>query len=219
MKLKLKISWKYAVPSALACLLLGIICCNVIITRYASGRCYENTEDIPFNNVGLLLGTSPWLKGGSPNLYFKYRIEAAARLYKAGKIKYLLLSGDNRKVDYNEPQLMKKALIELGVPGEAIYLDYAGLRTLDSVVRAQLVFGQDTFTVISQKFHNERALYLAHWNDIEAIAFNARDVDAAAGFKTMVREWFARVKVFIDLITNKQPKHLGEPVQIPSQTD
>ena len=101
------------------------------------------------------------LKNGNNNLYFDYRILAAVELYKAGKIKYILISGDNRKKDYNEPEEMKKALIQKGVPAKFIYLDYAGFRTLDSVVRAKEVFGQNQLTIISQRFHNERAIYLA----------------------------------------------------------
>lgn len=102
-----------------------------------------------------------------------------------------------------------------GIPESRIFLDYAGFRTLDSVVRAKEIFGQDRFTVISQKFHNERAVYLARHYDIEAIGFNAQDVSVNNGFKTRIREWLARVKVFVDLLTNKQPKFLGEQIEIP----
>ena len=110
---------------------------------------------------------------------------------------------------------MKKALLMYHIPDSVIVLDYAGLRTLDSVVRAREIFGQDRFTVISQRFHNERALFLAGKHGIQAVGFNARDVDTYAGFKTRIRELLARVKVFIDLATRKQPRHLGEPIPIP----
>lgn len=167
---------------------------------------------IPNNNVGLLLGTSPKLKNGKNNLYFDYRITATEELYKAGKIKYILISGDNCKESYNEPEEMKKALMEEGIPEEVIYLDYAGFRTLDSVVRAKEIFGQNQFTIISQKFHNERAIYLAEKNGIKAIGFNAKDVDVHSGLKTQIRERFARVKMFMDLMINKQPHFLGKKV-------
>lgn len=202
--------------------ILAIVCicsifvCNISINRYAKTLVFSNVSDIPYTKTGLLLGTSPFLKNGNPNLYFNYRVDAAAELYNAKKVKYILISGDNRRDDYNEPQEMKNALVKRGVPEHAIFLDYAGLRTLDSVVRAKEIFGQDSLTVISQKFHNERAVYLASENGINAIGFNAKDVSAYAGFKTQIRELLARVKVFVDLFTNKQPRHLGDKVSIPA---
>lgn len=161
------------------------------------------------------MGTSPKLKNGKNNLYFDYRIKAATELYNAGKIKYILVSGDNRRNDYNEPEEMKQALIATGIPEQQIILDYAGLRTLDSVIRAHLIFGLERFTLISQEFHNERAIFLAQQNYLQVIGYNAQDVSAYAGFKTNLRELLARVKVFMDIITDKAPKHLGEKVEIP----
>lgn len=192
----------------------GIVSCNTIINRNTAPHLYGDITELPANEVGLLLGTSPKLKNGKNNLYFDHRITAAIHLYKAGKIKYILISGDNRRRNYNEPEYMRKALLQGGVPEEAIYLDYAGFRTLDSVIRAKKVFGQNRFTVISQKFHNARAVYIARKNGIEAIGFNARDVDTYSGFKTQIRERLARVKVFLDLLTRKQPKFLGEKIVI-----
>ena len=192
----------------------SILACNYIIDRNAAQSLYGDLDKLPENEVGLLLGTSPKLKNGKNNLYFDHRITAAIELYKAGKIKYILISGDNRQRNYNEPEYMKKALIQGGVPEEAIYLDYAGFRTLDSVVRAKKVFGQNRITVISQKFHNARAVYIARKNGMEAIGFNAQDVDTYSGLKTQIRESLARVKVFLDLFTRKQPRFLGEKIII-----
>ena len=118
---------------------ISIFICDWTIKKNAASCIYTEISDIPANNVGLLLGTSPKLKSGNNNLYFDYRIDAAVELYKAGKINYILISGDNRKEDYNEPEEMKKALMQKGVPEKSIYLDYAGFRTLDSVVRAKEV--------------------------------------------------------------------------------
>lgn len=193
---------------------ITIIVCNQKVKGYADSKTYTEVTTIPRNDVGLLLGTSPKLKNGNNNLYFDYRILAAAELYKAGKIRYILISGDNRKKDYNEPEEMKEALMQKGVPEGVIYLDYAGFRTLDSVVRAQEVFGQSRLTVISQRFHNERAIYLAGKNGIDAIGYNAKDVNAYAGIKTNARELLARVKMFIDLAIDKQPHFLGEKIVI-----
>lgn len=193
---------------------MAIVMCNRRVTNSAMGKCYDEVGLIPHNKVGLLLGTAPRLGNGCRNAYFDYRIEATVNLYKAGKIDYVLISGDNRKQDYNEPEEMRNALVAGGIPSEKIVLDYAGFRTLDSVVRADKVFGQKSFTIISQKFHNERALYLAEYFGIDAIALNAKDVSAFWGFKTKCREVLARVKLFIDLQIGKQPKFLGEKIEI-----
>lgn len=191
-----------------------IIVCNRTIKKHTTSKIYTEASIIPTNKVGLLLGTSPKLKNGNNNLYFDYRILVAVELYKAGKIKYILISGDNRREDYNEPEEMKKALMQKGIPEKFIYLDYAGFRTLDSVIRAKEVFGQNQLTIISQRFHNERAIYLAEKNGINAIGYNAKDVNAYAGLKTNIRELLARVKMFIDLAIDKQPHFLGEKIII-----
>ena len=193
---------------------ISIIICNRRIKKNASQKLYTEITETPKNNVGLLLGTSPKLKNGNNNLYFDYRIFATLELYKAGKINYILISGDNRKENYNEPEEMKKALMQRGVPEKYIYLDYAGFRTLDSVVRMEKIFGQKSFTIISQKFHNQRAIYIAYAKGLQAVGYNAEDVNAYSGFKTQLREKFARVKLFLDLWTGKNPKFLGEPVII-----
>jgi SanA protein len=192
-----------------------ILYCNYRILFYTAPFLYADTAVIPANSVGIVLGTSKNTARGFENLFFKFRIEAAAELYKSGKIKYIILSGDNGSDYYNEPRAMKIQLMALGVPSDAIYLDYAGFRTLDSMLRCKEVFGQQKFTVISQEFQNERAIFIARHFGIEAIGFNARDVKTYSGFKTNIRELFARVKVFIDLyITNAQPKYLGEKIHI-----
>ena len=194
---------------------LGILFCNYRISKYGEGKVFGDTAFIPYNKVGLLLGTSPRVKGGKTNPYFKNRIDAAAELFESGKIKYILISGDNRRHNYNEPQAMKDSLVNRGIPKESLVLDFAGLRTLDSMVRSKEVFGQDSVTVISQQFHNERAIYLARHYGIHAIVFNAKDVSAYEGLKTRMRELLARVKVFVDFFINKQPRHLGEKIEIP----
>lgn len=189
--------------------------CNLRINQYARPFIYDRTDSIPACHVGLLLGTSPKLSNGRNNLYFDYRITAAVELFRSGKINYILISGDNHRNDYNEPEEMKRALLQQEIPDSVIYMDYAGFRTLDSVVRAKEIFGQDSLTIISQRFHNERAIYLAGQYGLHANGFNAEDVNIYAGFKTQARELLARVKVFVDIITNKQPHYLGEKERIP----
>lgn len=185
------------------------------ITSDTKNFVYDNVEQVPEGSVALVLGTSKSLKGGSSNPYFTYRIEATKELYDAGKIKSIVVSGDNRHQSYNEPRDMKNALIKLGIPDSIIHLDYAGFRTLDSVVRMNKIFGQNNFIIVSQKFHNERAVYLAHNYGINAYGYNAKDLALNRySIKTVVREKFARVKVFLDLLFNKQPKFLGDPIDI-----
>jgi SanA protein len=200
---------------SLLLLILLIMITATQVIRYAShGHLYELDDDIPHNRVGLVLGTAPYLRRDMPNPYFQHRMQSAARLFHEGKVDYLLVSGDNRTRWYNEPEQMRRHLVGLGVPNDKIYLDYAGLRTLDSVVRCREIFGQDQFTVISQKFHNERAIFIAQRKGIQAIGYNAPNVSRSQNVRTQVREWFARVKVFYDLLTRKQPRHLGETIII-----
>jgi SanA protein len=193
-----------------------IYCCNAAIKSSAEGKLFSNTETIPYNKVGLLLGTSKFLANGRDNPFYDYRIKAAAQLLKSGKIKYVIVSGDNSRKDYNEPEEMRDDLIKEGIDSAAIYLDYAGFRTYDSMVRLKEIFGQDSVTIISQAFHNERALYMAQREGINAVAFNAKDVGSRFGLSVNIRERFARVKVFIDYMFGKKPKFLGEKVLIPA---
>lgn len=187
---------------------------NSVINYNTSVLVYDDTTHIPYNKVALLLGTSKNLSSGQPDQYFANRIKAAVDLYNSHKIEIIVISGDNSKKDYNEPLNMKTELIKQGILEDKIYLDYAGFRTFDSVIRMNKIFGQSSFTIISQKFHNQKAVYIALKNNINAIGFNAKDVDAYNGLKTQLREKFARVKVFIDMFLGKQPKFLGEKIEI-----
>jgi len=178
-------------------------------------RLYSDVNAIPKKNVALLLGTSKYLGKGYINRYFRYRMRAAVQLYKAGKIKHIIASGDNRTIYHNEPLDMKNSLMARGVPEQAITLDYAGFRTLDSIVRCKKVFSQDDIVVVSQAFHNQRALFISDFYGIKAIGFNAQDVPFFDDIKTPIREFFARFKAVLDLYFLKtQPKFLGEKVEI-----
>jgi len=190
--------------------------CNKAIDNAAEGKLFTNTETVPYNKTGLLLGTAKYLKRGNLNPYYKYRIDATLDLYKAGKISYIIISGDNSRKEYNEPEMMREDLVSRGIDSNVIFLDYAGFRTFDSMVRLREIFSQDSVTIISQQFHNERALYIASREGISAVAFNARDVNQKMGFRTQIREKFARVKVFLDYLVGKEPKFLGPKVNIPS---
>ncbi len=194
-----------------------IYTCDALIKKEASGKLYSDTEAVPFNRVGLLLGTAKYTSiRGFINPYYAYRIKAATSLLKAGKIKYLIISGDNGREEYNEPEMMRADLIEQGIDSTRIFLDYAGFRTFDSVVRLKEVFGQDSVTFISQPFHNERAIYIASKQGMVANGFNAKDVSARQGSMVQLREKLARVKVFVDYLIATKPKFLGKKIKLPN---
>lgn len=192
-----------------------VIYANVTATLSSRGRMFTTPGEVPATTVGLVFGTTDNV-AGRENLYFRYRIEAAARLWKAGKIKTIIVSGDNRSKFYNEPGKMKQALIERGIPGDRIVCDFAGLRTLDSVVRAKEIFGVQSILFISQRFQNERAIYLAEANGMNAYGFDAMDVNSHGGLKTKLREVGARVKMWLDVnFLKTRPKHLGAKEELP----
>lgn len=195
-------------------ILIGsILIPNQLITSSADQLTFDTVNNTPKNKVGIVLGTPKYLSNGLVNLYYTYRLEAAALLFKAKKIDFILASGDNL-TSSDELAVFKEDLIKLGIPPEKIFLDYAGFRTLDSMVRSKEVFGQESITIISQKFHNERAIYLAKKFGIKAIAFNAKDVSNRYGRGTKFREYFARTKAVLDILINKEPKFLGEKIEI-----
>lgn len=186
------------------------------VAKRAEGRHFDDVKAMPEAPVALVLGTAAHVAGGWSNYFFKYRMEAAAALFKAGKVKALIVSGDNGTYSYDEPTDMKLALIKLGVPTEKIVCDYAGFRTLDSVVRAKEVFGQQRVIFVSQRFHNARAIYLARAFGIEAYGMNAKDVPVALSVKTFLREKLACVKAVLDVnVLGTQPRFLGEKVSVP----
>ena len=188
--------------------------CYKKVSWFAAPYLYDDVTQVPYHKAALLLGTSKNLQNGSPNLFFKSRIDEAVQLYKAGKVKYIIASGDNSVVNYNEPEQMKQSMMEQGVPDSAIVLDYAGFRTFDSIIRCEEIFGQSSFVIISQKFHNERALYIARKKGMDAIAFNAADPQGPY-IKNKLREILARVKVLLDIhVFATTPKFGGERIEL-----
>ena len=176
----------------------------------AAGRIFRSTETIPTNDVALVLGTAKKTSRGNPNLHFNQRIEAAAALFKSGKVRHLLVSGDNSVKNYDEPTDMRDALVEAGVPKDAISCDYAGLRTLDSVVRAKTVFGLTNFTIVTEEFHCPRSVWIARRHGLNVVAFAAPDLSARWSARVKMREALARVWCAIDLYAlNRQPKFSG----------
>ncbi|MBX3252693.1 MAG: YdcF family protein [Chitinophagaceae bacterium] len=206
---------RYIILLVIAATVAVIYFCNKRINDAAEGKLYSDTSAIPYNKTGLLLGTGKFLNNGSVNPYYRFRIEAARDLLRSGKIKFLIISGDNSRKEYDEPSLMRSDLIDAGIDSTVIFLDYAGFRTFDSVIRAREIFGQQTLTIISQPFHNQRAIFIAAKEGMEAIGFNAADVSRSKGLKVQLREKLARVKVFVDYLLGQKPKFLGPEVDIP----
>lgn len=186
-----------------------------VATNAGEGILFDVAEKVPPRDVGLVFGCSKTV-GGRPNLYFTHRIEAASALWKAGKVKCLLVSGDNSNHGYNEPEDMKAALVKAGVPAEKVVCDFAGLRTLDSVVRAKEIFGTTSVVLVTQKFHNERAAYLAKAHGLDVVGLNAESVTGYWAKKTERREYFARTKMWLDVVVlKKEPKFLGGKESLP----
>ena len=193
---------------------VAIVVAEYAITNSAKEKTFDSVDVIPKNKVGLLLGTSKYVLNGRQNLFYVYRIQAAVALFNAQKIEYIIISGDNGRTEYDEPTDMKNDLMAKGVPEIAIYLDYAGFRTLDSVVRSKEIFGQDTITIISQQFHNQRAIYIATQKGMDAIGYNAKDVHTLVSMRIAIREKLARVKTLLDVLLGVNPKYLGETIDI-----
>lgn len=172
---------------------------NLWVMVATHGTIYNDLTQIPKNEVGVVLGTSPLLKNGASNPFFNNRMEAAATLYREGKVKKLLLSGHKASRHYDEPRVMEKALTELGVPKEVMVVDGAGYRTLDSIIRTGTVFGHKRFTIISQRDHNYRALFIARHEELEAVAYAAKPAPFLYSLRVGSREVLARVKAILDL--------------------
>lgn len=207
------LAWGFVLSLAL------VVLCGVRVERSAAARTFSAASAVPAGiKVALVLGCSKTLPDGRSNRFFGKRIAAAAQLYHTGKCRALIVSGDNSVKGYDEPTDMRDALVAAGVPADSIHCDYAGFRTLDSVVRAQKIFGQSRLIIVSQRFHNERAIYLARSHGIDAYGFNAADavLSAPLRLKNQAREALARVQAVLDIhLLRTQPKFLGPPVVIP----
>lgn len=174
---------------------------------------YDDINQIPAKEVGVVLGTAKYVRTGGINQYYQYRINGAKQLYSTQKINYLLLSGDNAQVSYNEPITMRRDLVNAGIPRDNIVLDFAGFRTLDSIIRVKKVFDTNNFTIITQRFHCERALFIAMHLGIEAQCYA---VPSPETLLVRIREIFARLGALTDLyILDSQPRFLGPLVPIP----
>jgi len=243
---KRKVFWKKVLLISLVVFFIFILISVInyfYISNYSEKYLYNDLEKLPKNKVGLLLGTTPVHSNQLPNPFFVARMYAAKQILWAEKIDYILVSGDNREVSYNEPKYMKNYLEKIGVSSTSIIADYAGRRTLDSVLRSQKIFQQNQITIISQKYHNQRAIFIARKNNIQALAFNAdseslqnnwselnlqnsnalqhqNDLEkflenCLLSFKIYFREILARDLASLDILLNRQPEILGDRIEIP----
>lgn len=194
-----------------------ILSARIVVKGHSARYVQDDVTGIPQCKAGLVLGCSKHAARGRVNLYFKYRMQKATELYNSGKVECLIVSGDNHSNDYDEPTDMKEYLVGLGVPEAQIVCDYAGLSTLDSVVRAREVFGLGKFIVVSQGFHNHRAVFIGRAKGMELYGLNARDVARRYSVMTGIREELARVKAVLDVwILGREPKFLGKRIPLPS---
>lgn len=201
-----KVLWGLFILTISALLLLFLL--DLYIQKAYAQRLYKTSTALPKRPVGLVLGTSKRLKNGQINRYYQYRIDAAAALWKAEKVEQFVLSGDNSRKGYNEPADMQADLMALGIPKEKLILDYAGFRTLDSVVRCHKVFGFDQLIIISQRFHIERAVFIAQHKGLDALGLEAEGVEGVYGLRVQIREKLARVKLILDLLLGVEPHFL-----------
>lgn len=195
---------------------LTLVAFNVwLVLRSADRVTVSNAAEAPGAQVALVMGTSKKLEDGRTNLFWKGRMDAAAALYKAGKVRQILVSGDNRSAYYNEPRDMRDGLVQRGVPSEVITLDFAGLRTLDSVIRAHEIFGVTDCVIITDDFHLPRSLWLADRRGLRATGFCGRPLSWKVSAGTRLREWMARINAGLDeWVLGTGAKMYGKPEKL-----
>jgi len=194
----------------------ALIFIDTYISKQAEPYLYSKIKKVPAKKAALLLGTAKYIAKGKKNYFYTYRVRAAVQLFKTGKVKAIVVSGDNGTKYYNETTAMQKDLIKAGIPSRYITLDYAGFRTLDSVVRAEAIFDLKDYIIVSQKFHLERALFIAKAKGQKVIGFMAKDIPGtAAAYRMKAREYLARAKAFLDVyILHTEPKFYGKKEKV-----
>ncbi|HRK05865.1 MAG TPA: ElyC/SanA/YdcF family protein [Chlorobiota bacterium] len=190
--------WVRLTLAAFTVALITLFGSDYVVKQAAHARVFSSVHEVPKRQTALVLGTSRTV-GGRPNLYFTFRMDAAEQLFRSGKVSEIIVSGDNSVKEYDEPTDMRDELVRRGIPDSIIVRDYAGFRTFDSMVRCSTLFGRSSVIVVSQQFHNERAIFIANNIGIDAIGFNARDVSTSTGLKTRIREYFARLAAVLDV--------------------
>ncbi len=192
--------------------LITLSCGIVGVVQFSYRVRIVQTEDIQSRPVALVLGAS--LKRGAPNGVLEDRLVAAKELYDAKKVQKLIVSGDNRTFDHNEPEAMKRFLVSRGVPIEDIVLDYAGQRTYDSCYRLRDIFAQRSVIIVTQYFHLPRALYLCNSLGVDAVGVAAEQKYRAQWWSAYFREFFASLRAWIDVMILKPMPILGKQEKV-----
>ena len=203
---------------ALACALF-VAACNAAVLIASSSRVTPvgHEGEAPKRRAAVVMGCAEKLRNGRGNLFFSARIKTAAKLWQAGRVEALIVSGDNHVKGYDEPSDMKSALVAAGVPEDRIVCDYAGFRTLDSVIRAKTIFGLDSFLVVSQDFHVRRAVFLGRCRglDVHGVAAPLPAVGHRIRTRNALREALARTVAVLDILVFRRPRFAGPPVPLP----
>lgn len=191
-----------AVPVIVA---LVMVLPRTITGLFAWSRTYD-VPDVPIRRAAVVFGAG-LTRDGSPTAILRDRVQQAANLYFAKKVEKLLMSGDNRFVDYNEPEAMHQYALSLGVPEEDIVLDYAGRSTYETCYRAKAIFGLKQVTLVTQKFHLPRAIFLCNMLGLDAVGVESdmRTYLRSSLFWWNAREVLATVNAFSDLFWRPLP--------------
>jgi SanA protein len=208
-----KFLWRFA--SALSLLvLLGLFLPKIFVQLYAIPRTYT-ADSVPFTRVAIVFGAG-LRRNGEASPVLRDRVETAAHLYQQGKVDKLLMSGDNRFVEYNEPEAMRQYALTLGIPDEAIVLDYAGRSTYDTCYRASAIFQVDSAILVTQNFHLPRALFLCNTLGVESQGVAANNIyfRKVSRLYWTVREVFATTKAVWDVVIARPLPVLGKPEPI-----
>lgn len=206
--------WRFAVYSVTVLVMLvvaAVLGIEMWVNQQSKTYCYDRVEDCRSGDVALVLGCSKYFLSGEPNSYFYGRMQAAADLWKSGKVRGIIVSGDNRDKYYNEPLNMRVALEKLGVPTDKIVCDSAGLRTYDSVLRAKRIYGLKKVLIISQEDHVARAVTIAQALGMDAVGLNAPldEVARATRYSMYLRERAARIVMALDILLGNEPPNMG----------
>lgn len=202
-------TWRSWLVLCVGCSLAFSIYAECRISLSANGKMFDTCAAIPAQDVALVLGTSRQIRG-KPNPFYEARLDAAAELFRGNKVRAIIVSGDNSRADYNEPRDMKNDLVARGIPANLITCDFAGLRTLDSVQRVVRVFGQSRVVLVSQRFHLQRALFLADHAGLSAVGLVADEVPSTWWrLRARLREILARDAAIVDVVFGRSPRHLG----------
>ena len=209
----LKFIWRLALTVSLF-IFSGVFFPKLLVLLYASPRTFT-VDDVPAERVAIVFGAG-LLRDGSAGPVLRDRVETAVQLYQQGKVNKLLMSGDNRVVEHNEPEAMRQYALAFGIPDEAIVLDYAGLRTYDTCYRANFIFQVDSAILVTQEFHLPRAIFLCNWFGVESVGVESNNnyFRKISRLYWNTRELFATVQAVWDVFVAKPIPVLGEPEPI-----